>query len=196
MALPWLRLLDTAFNLADLAFRGRPAAALRDANEQLAPARAATEARLAGVVVAALKEAFDRDHQRLELEREQREAERRRAERLLKIEIARQAGDREVGRLRLLTGLAVAGWLGTLYLILALGVTPPAVRAALGTASVLLLAALATAFVAQTHVGGALARLADPHTEPQAPSSGASGTAAPWLLISGLAVVVVAVLLR
>src|SRR5882672_3536251 len=98
MALPWLRIIDSALNLADLAWRARPAAALRDPGQQLAPARAATEARLAGVVISALKEAFDRDHQRLEFEKEQREADRRRAERLFKIEIARQAGDREVSR--------------------------------------------------------------------------------------------------
>ena len=39
----------------------------------------ALEARLAGVVVAALKEAFDRDSRRLELERDQLAAERLRA---------------------------------------------------------------------------------------------------------------------
>ena len=49
------------------------------------------EARLAGVVVAALKEAFDRDTQRLELEREQLDAERQRAERALRLELRRQA---------------------------------------------------------------------------------------------------------
>ena len=73
------------------------------------------EARLAGVVVAALKEAFDRDTRRLELEREQLEAERERAERALRLELQRQAGDREIGRLRLLAGVAVASWLGTLF---------------------------------------------------------------------------------
>ena len=73
------------------------------------------ETRLAGVVVAALQEAFDRDSRRLELEREQLEAERRRAERLLQLELLRQAGDREVGRLRLLAGVAAGSWLGTLF---------------------------------------------------------------------------------
>src|SRR6185369_13257388 len=63
------------------------------------------EARMAGVVVAALKEAFDRDTRRLELEREQLAAERQRAERL-RLELHRQAGDREIGRLRLLAGVA------------------------------------------------------------------------------------------
>jgi len=66
------------------------------------------ETRLAGVVVAALKEAFDRDARRLDLEREALEAERQRAERALKLELLRQAADRETSRLRLLAGVAVA----------------------------------------------------------------------------------------
>ena len=53
------------------------------------------------MVVAALKEAFDRDHARLELERGQLEEERRRAAAALQAELRRQAIDRELGRLRL-----------------------------------------------------------------------------------------------
>ena len=77
--------------------RASAAVAAADDPEQLAVSERGgpLEVRLAGVVVAALKEAFDRDHQRLELEREQIEAERMRAERLLRIELARQAGNRE-----------------------------------------------------------------------------------------------------
>ena len=55
------------------------------------------EAPLTNVVVAALKEAFDRDHARLELERAQLEEERRRAEQALRLELRRQAADRELG---------------------------------------------------------------------------------------------------
>src|SRR2546430_13789583 len=58
------------------------------------------EARLTNVVVAALKEAFDRDHARLELERAQIEEQRRRAEEALRLELRRQVLDRELGRLR------------------------------------------------------------------------------------------------
>ena len=90
-----------------------PAAAARGRRPR---APGGLEARLAGVVVAALKEAFDRDTRRLELEREQLDAERERAERALRLELQRQAADREIGRLRLLAGVAVAGWLGTLLL--------------------------------------------------------------------------------
>ena len=69
------------------------------------------------MVVSALKEAFDRDHQRLELERQRLEEERERAERLLRLEWLRQAGEREIARLRVLAGVALAGWLGTLFLV-------------------------------------------------------------------------------
>ena len=60
------------------------------------------EAKLTGVVVAALKEAFDRDHARLELERAQLDEQRRRAEEALRNELRRQAAEREVARLRLI----------------------------------------------------------------------------------------------
>src|SRR6185369_13315161 len=59
------------------------------------------EARLAGVVVAALKEAFDRDTRRLDLERQQLEAERQRAERALRLELQRRRPRRTGGRVAL-----------------------------------------------------------------------------------------------
>src|SRR5437016_3359392 len=122
MALPWLRILDAFIGVTDLA-RSRRIKTLSQENPdpstslQRGPAGplSGMEARLAGVVVAALKEAFDRDRNRLELEREHIEAERARAERALKLELLRQAGDREIGRLRLLAGVAVACWIGTLF---------------------------------------------------------------------------------
>src|SRR5687767_15074733 len=77
------------------------------------------EARLTGVVVAALKEAFDRDHARLELERAQLEEQRRRAEDALRAELRRQAADREVGRLRLLAGTALVGWIASVVMLIA-----------------------------------------------------------------------------
>src|SRR5262245_1523569 len=121
MAVPWIRIIDTVIGVADATLRRRrtsDAALDRDPATRDLGALAGSgplEARLTGVVLAALKEAFNRDHQRLELEREQMEAERRRAERALQLELLRQAGDRELGRLRLTTGVAVASWLGTLF---------------------------------------------------------------------------------
>ena len=74
MPLPWLQLIDAALGVANFA-RGRKAAAA-DENppeqqqlESAARAPGGLESRMAGVVVAALKEAFDRDARRLDLER-------------------------------------------------------------------------------------------------------------------------------
>src|SRR5678809_270454 len=57
------------------------------------------EARLTNVLVAALKEAFDRDHARLDLERAHLEEQRRRAEEAARLELRRQTADREIARL-------------------------------------------------------------------------------------------------
>src|SRR5204863_1939163 len=108
---PWLRIIDGVLGATDLVrwVKGQPPAE--------APGAGALETRLAGVVVSALKEAFDRDHQRLELERQRIDEERERAERLLRLEWLRQAGEREIARLRVMAGVALAGWLGTLFLV-------------------------------------------------------------------------------
>lgn len=196
MAVPWFRILNAVLGINEIArvVKGRsaPAAAAEDP-DQLAVGRGGgpLEARLAGVVVAALKEAFDRDHQRLELEREQIDAERVRAERIQRIELARQAGDQEIGRLRLLAGVAVASWLGTLFFSARLLGEASGGRVALGVGWLLLLAALAASFSAQSAVTRGLTRT----DAREFASSGPAGALAPWLLVSGLAVIGFGVLL-
>jgi hypothetical protein len=140
------------------------------------------EARLTNVVVAALKEAFERDHARLELERTQIEEQRRRAEEALRLEVRRQVLDRELGRLRLLAGTALVGWLSS---VLVLGIRaaamPPVSRIVLATGWVLLLGSLASAFLAQGRINAMV--VGDDTTS----SAGAGGGPALWLLILGLA---------
>jgi hypothetical protein len=200
MAVPWLRILDTLIGVADLAASRR---SRREAEPEAqrgltgaaggAPGLGGLEARLAGVMVAALKEVFERDTRRLEFEREQVEAERARAERALRLELRRQAVDREIGRLRLTAGIAVASWLGTLLLAgrLAGGGIGPRVLVGCGWA--LLIAALSAAFIGQS----ALSRAAnEPDRGDAAPaSSGPAGLLAAWLIVGGLALVAVAVLI-
>jgi hypothetical protein len=208
MALPWLRILDTVLGLTDVArrLRGNASAPRPEESPQDLAAAArggplgavgAIEARLAGVVVAALKEAFDRDHQRMELEREQLEGERRRAERALRLELLRQAGDREIGRLRMLAAVAVASWLGVLIFSSRLLEAGTAGRVALGAGLVLLLAAFAASFTAQSNLARSLAQapLDDATVRPDLFSSGPAGAAAPWLIVAGLASVGLGVLL-
>lgn len=147
------------------------------------------EARLTSVVVAALKEAFDRDHARLELERAQLEEERRRAEALLRLELRRQAVDRELARLRLLAGASMVGWIASVVMVAADragGSTPARVTLAVGW--MLLLGALGAAFTAQGTVG---ASLPDNDRSPDT----AAAVAALSLLIAGLALTAVSLLL-
>ena len=198
MPVPWLRLIDIALGVTDLA-RSRK---IRDQSEQLEqqqqqsiePNRgggvpAGLEARLAGVVVAALKEAFDRDTRRLEIERANLEAERERAERVLRLELRRQAADREIGRLRLLAGAAAATWLGTLFFSGRLIGGPVGPRVAIGGGWLLLLLAFATAFMAQSQIADALAR------DDSRLDAGPLGGLALWFIVVGLALVGLAVLL-
>ncbi len=135
------------------------------------------ETRLTNVVVAALKEAFDRDHARLELERTHLDEERRRAEAALQHELRRQAADRELARLRMLAATAMVGWLASVAIVAAgfAGVST-AGRAVLGIGWVLLLAALGAAFTAQGRAAAS-----------PSGSAGAAGAAALWLLLAGLA---------
>lgn len=199
MPVPWLRVLDAVLGLTELArkVKQRPAAALSDSGEPAALRAATTpiEARLTGVVVAALKEAFDRDHQRIQLEREQHEAERKRSERLLRLDLARQAGDRELARLRQVSGIAVASWLGTVVFAGIAGDLSVAARVLLGTGWLLLIAALGAALAAQSAVAATLAR-AEERDDRAARSASGAGLAAPWLLLGGLTVIAASVLIR
>jgi LPXTG-motif cell wall-anchored protein len=196
MAVPWLRILDMVVGVSDLVrLRKAPPEVPLDREAGLMPGALGTlETRLAGVVVAALKEAFDRDSRRLDLERQQMEAERLRAERALRLELLRQAGDREVGRLRLMAGVAVASWLGTLFFSASLIGGPVAARVCLGGGWALLLGALAASFIGQSTVGAALARV-DPDRDNTLPAT-AAGSMAPWLIVLGLALIGLAVLVR
>jgi hypothetical protein len=148
------------------------------------------EARLTNVVVAALKEAFDRDHARLELERAQLEEQRRRAEEAMRLELRRQAADREVGRLRLLAGTALIGWIASV-LVLGTRVTDGSTvaRLVLGAGWLLLLGALAAAFTAQGRLGAYIPE----HNSPL--DAGPGAAAAVWLLVAGLGLTAISLLI-
>lgn len=164
-------------------------ATLTDANATPTALTGQIEARLTGVVVAALKEAFDRDHARLELERAQLDEQRRRAEEALRSELRRQAADREVARLRLIAGTALGGWVAAVAMMLVRLDTASAIsRGVSAVGWLLLLAALGTAFMAQGHVSAAVSGT------PAPVEAGRQGTAALWLLIAGLAGTAIALL--
>ncbi len=190
MALPWLRLIDGVIGATDLVrwVRGR------SGENGLAPEQHALNSRLAGVVVGALREAFDRDHQRLEIERQRLDEDRRRAERAMRLELLRQAGDREIGRLRLVAAVAVTCFLGSLLASMRLAEGDAAARVAFGAGWLLLLACLAATFSAQASVGRALGT-GDDRLTPADVTTTPGGRAAQWFVVAGLASVALGVLL-
>ena len=187
----WMRVLDTVSGLAQLTERfRRPAAA--DPSGAVAPAGAGApgglEARMAGVLVAALKEAFDRDSTRLEMERSQIEAERRRAEEALRAELRRQASERALGQLRMIAVMAIGAWaLSAILSAWMPGMREGVPRVLLGLGWLVGLGALAAALAGWQRISSWAAA--------GGPSGAAGGetlhapaaVAAPWLLIGTLA---------
>ena len=183
----WLKVLDTVAGLAQLTGR------LRGGGSTLEPAAPAAgggpigqlETRLAGVVVAALKEAFDRDRARMDLERAHMDAERQRAEEALRAELRRQAADRALGQLRLISIMAIGTWMLSIALAVWLpGLRDGASRVLVGLAWLSAIGALGCSFAGWQHVsvwsadagGGASAR-------PEHPAA----ALAPWCLLAALA---------
>lgn len=111
------------------------------------------EAKMAGLLVTALREAFNRDAARLEAEREQAEHERRQAQRALELELARQEAERETGRLRAVGALAVIVWLASLLFVAVHPVGSGVARTILGLAWGCLTASIAAVFLGYRRVG-------------------------------------------
>jgi hypothetical protein len=178
----WMRVLETVNGLARMGGRLRSMTA-DPGTAATQGAAGALETRLAGVVVAALKEAFDRDRARMDLERAQIDSERLRAEEALAAELRRQAAERSLGQLRLLAIMAIGTWM----LSAALAVWLPGMRAGLprgllGTGWAFAFAALGCTFAGSQHVSAWTAGSASGG----APTSVAAATA-PWLLLLALA---------
>jgi len=149
------------------------------------------ETKMAGVLVSALREAFNRDAARLEAEREQAEHERHRAELALQLEMARQAAEREAARLKAVGTLAVIVWLASLLYVTVHPIGYGAARVILGAAWACLTGAVAAAFVGYGRVrdtAGTLPSSAarDVPVSPQ-PTRFAAADAASWLAVGGLA---------
>src|SRR4051812_40167530 len=194
-----MRVFDTVTNLAQMSgrfFKPEQPSAEGDA---VGGPLAQLETRLAGVVVAALKEDFDRDRARMDLERAHLEAERQRAEEALRAELRRQAADRALGKVQMVAVMAIAVWM----LSAALGVWLPGMRT--GASKVVLasgwacaLAALGCAFAGWQRITtwSGIDRLASPPPAGEGAAGGlnrnVSGAdtgpgiaerTAPWLLL-------------
>jgi hypothetical protein len=187
----WMRVLDTVTTLAQAGSRLRRSVAGTDVQSAGGGPVGALETRLAGVVVAALKEAFDRDRARMDLERETIEVERARAERALQAELRRQAADRALTQLKLiaiftggmlLTSGMLSAWIGAMR--------DGTASVALGVGWAAGLAALGCVFAAWPKVS---AIATSPSADARSP--GAAAAAAPWLLLASLALTALSLLI-
>ena len=184
----WMRVLDTVSGLVQMSgrFRTPPDAGVPSTTGAAGPL-GQLEARLAGVVVAALKEAFDRDRVRMDLERAQMDAERQRAEEALRAELRRQAAERALAQLRMVAIMAFV----IIMLSAAVGVWLPGMQAALpkilmGTGWAVSIAALGCAFTAWQHVSS---WSADVREATSGNPNHAAAMAAPWLLLASLVLI-------
>jgi hypothetical protein len=193
MPFAWLRAVDLTFRIVELVRRQKRARATEEiarGSETFDP----SDTSIAGVVDSAVKQALRRDARRMELERERVEAERQRAERAATMEAIRQAGDRELGRLRLLTAVAVASWIGTLLAAVRLASGAVGARVAMGGAWMLLLAAIVVSFAAQARVTDLLARSDEGGSVKPTAMRSMLGQIATALLVAGLAMAGLAIL--
>lgn len=153
------------------------------------------EARLTGVVVSALKEAFDRDAARTELERAALEEQRRRAEEALRLELVRQAGDHALTRLRTVGGAALLVWVVSVIFAMRFPDGLAGIgRVTLGLGWASLLAAAGTAFGAHQQVSRWIARAQLSRFSADELPEGGLAAAAPWLALLGLVLVAASLL--
>lgn len=188
----WMRVLDTVNGLVQMSSRFRRGG---EAGADMAPGSGALgqlETRLAGVVVAALKEAFDRDRARMDLERSHMDAERQRAEEALRAELRRQSAERALGQVRVVAIMAIAIWMLSAALLAVLpGMGAIAPKVLMGCGWVLSIAALGCAFSAWQHVS---AWSADVQLSAPGPV-GLASRAAPWLLLGSVTLIGAALLM-
>ena len=107
----WLRALNAVGTVAEVTKAFRSASdASKTPDATVETGATDLETGLANVVVAALKEAFDRDRSRFELERDARDAEHARAERVLRLNWLRQTATQSLSQVRLLAAFGVTVW--------------------------------------------------------------------------------------
>lgn len=191
----FIRAVETLAGLADVARWVREGRRREDTSSALEPTLSGggmlgqLETRLTGVMIAALKEVFDRDRVRLDLEREQIDAERRRAQEAHRSELLRQEAEYALGQVRLVAVMSLVIWATSAVLATWLpGMQASHARMLLALAWVALLATLAVAFIAHAQILRSLARLRVDSTMAGSLTDRRewSQAALPWLLVVGL----------
>ena len=181
----WLRALSAVGTVAEAA------GLFRDATGRSAPDTVAAgtaeqlETRLANVVVAALKEAFDRDRARFDLDRELREAERARAEHAFRLEWVQRACEQTLMHIRLAAVLSFGAWVASAGFVVWLAPVATSTKVLLGLGWISLFAAIGASFVAHRQLTAFLAGApVAPGTVVDPPVIRAQ-TLLPWLLVAG-----------
>jgi hypothetical protein len=148
------------------------------------------EARLTGVMISALKEAFDRDAARLDAERAALDDQRRRADEALRLELVRQAADRALTRLRSVGVLALTIWIVSVLFAMQLpGSFAGAARIVLACGWAALLGAMGASFAAHGQVSRWVGTAQATRASAADLTESAPSLAAPWLVLAGLALV-------
>jgi hypothetical protein len=188
----WFRALDLLVGVSDLARRMRkPDSALEAAGTKTRDL-GQIETRLAAAAVAAIKEAFDRDSARLQLERDRAAEEERRLAQIARAASLRQSGERQLAEYRMHAGIAVAIWIASAWFVMfwrgQVAMTP---RVLLGAGWLFLLAALAASFAATSRILVWLDDMPDASRLSAQPGA----YAIRWLLVAGFACTATALLL-
>ncbi len=185
----WLRALNAVGTVAEASrlFRGVRTDVERDAAGG-EPGSTQLEARLASVVVAALKEAFDRDRARFNLEQGHLDAERERADARLRLEWLRQTSERTLGQVRMMAVMSLVVWVASgLLLVWLPGSQASASRLLLGFGWGALIATVACAFVAHNRITAWLVGAQTSDATPTDLPQSSSRAILPWLLVLGFA---------
>ena len=182
----WLRALNAVGTVAEATrvFRSaREASKTPDATVETGATD--LETGLVNVVVAALKEAFDRDRSRFELEGDAREAAHARAERVLRLEWLRQAATQSLSQVRLLAIFSVTVWIVSAVGAGYLAPLPTNATLFLGFGWATLAAAVAAAVIAHQRLTAWLAAEPGRSTASDTVPGTAAHAALPWLLLAG-----------
>lgn len=151
------------------------------------------EARMAGVLVSALHEAFARDAARLDAERAQADAEAKRAEAALRLELARQEAERQLGQVRAAVGIDIVVWLASVLLIAAHPPVSLVAKGLLAAGWLALTGGVGAAFLAYTRVSQRAAAIRSAYADELSARIPALDVAS-WLTVGGLGLTAAAVL--
>lgn len=188
----WLRALNAVGTVAEATRLFRGQGQPNDQTPAVSESAGGLETRLANVVVAALREAFDRDRARFDLERDLHEAEAARRAEALRFEWLRQTATQALTQTRYLAILSVAVWVASAIAAVWLSPLGTAAKSLLGVGWASLSVAIAAAFMTHHHLTVWMARASFNNDVPSSPTATPielpqfpAQTLLPWLFLGG-----------